>query len=236
MQPQGTPDNGYLWQRVNSQLSSPSQPYSLREALAQAQSSRIGASAQALRESLHPILRQKLVSPMKFISLFIYYNSPYLLAKCFLVVFNIWSIILSNWLLSHLLQELWEENLSAAVSLQVLEITEKFSMMAAAHSIATDYGKLDCITAIFMSFFSRNQPLAFWKALFPVFNSVFDLHGATLMARENDRFLKQVAFHLLRLAVFRNESIRKRAVIGLQILVRVCSFAFSGLMLLYSNF
>ena len=61
MQPQGTPENGYLWQRVNSQLSSPSQPYSLREALAQAQSSRIGASAQALRESLHPILRQKLV-------------------------------------------------------------------------------------------------------------------------------------------------------------------------------
>ncbi|KAF7834810.1 guanine nucleotide exchange factor SPIKE 1 isoform X1 [Senna tora] len=176
VRPQGTPDNGYLWQRVNSQLSSPSQPYSLREALAQAQSSRIGASAQALRESLHPILRQKL--------------------------------------------ELWEENLSASVSLQVLEVTEKFSTMAASHGIATDYGKLDCITAIFMSFLSRNQPLAFWKAFFPVFNSMFDLHGATLMARENDRFLKQVTFHLLRLAVFRNENIRKRAVVGLQILVR----------------
>ncbi|KAH9737465.1 Guanine nucleotide exchange factor SPIKE 1 [Citrus sinensis] len=176
VRPQGTPENGYLWQRVNSQLSSPSQPYSLREALAQAQSSRIGASAQALRESLHPMLRQKL--------------------------------------------ELWEENLSAAVSLQVLEITEKFCMMAASHSIATDYGKLDCITAIIMSFFSRNQPVAFWKAFFPVFNRICDLHGATLMARENDRFLKQVAFHLLRLAVFRNVSIRKRAVIGLQILVR----------------
>ncbi|KAG4170829.1 hypothetical protein ERO13_A12G174150v2 [Gossypium hirsutum] len=176
VRPQGTPENGYLWQRVNSQLSSPSQPYSLREALAQAQSSRIGASAQALRESLHPILRQKL--------------------------------------------ELWEENLSAAVSLQVLEISEKFSAMAASHSIATDYGKLDCLSSIIMSFFSRNQPLVFWKAFLPVFNNVFDLHGATLMARENDRFLKQVAFHLLRLAVFRNDNIRKRAVIGLQILVR----------------
>ncbi|XWS23297.1 hypothetical protein CRYUN_Cryun29cG0109600 [Craigia yunnanensis] len=176
VRPQGTPDNGYLWQRVNSQLSSPSQPYSLREALAQAQTSRIGASAQALRESLHPVLRQKL--------------------------------------------ELWEENLSAAVSLQVLEISERFSVMAASHSIATDYGKLDCLSSIIMSFFSRNQPLAFWKAFLPVFNHVFDLHGATLMARENDRFLKQVAFHLLRLAVFRNDNIRKRAVIGLQILVR----------------
>ncbi|KAK8464319.1 hypothetical protein PHAVU_011G177325 [Phaseolus vulgaris] len=28
--PLGTPDNWYLWQRVNSQLNSPSQPYSLR--------------------------------------------------------------------------------------------------------------------------------------------------------------------------------------------------------------
>jgi hypothetical protein len=103
-------------------------------------------------------------------------------------------------------------------------VTEKFSTMAASHSIATDYGKLDCITAVFMSFLSRNQPLSFWKAFFPVFNSVFDLHGATLMARENDRFLKQVTFHLLRLAVFRNDNIRKRAVVGLQILVRVCYY------------
>lgn len=178
----GTPENGYLWNRVNSQLSSPSQPYSLREALAQAQSSRVGASAQALRESLHPILRQKL--------------------------------------------ELWEENLSAAVSLQVLEISDKFSMAAAAHNIATDYGKLDCITTLFMSFFSQNQSLAFWEALLPVFFRVFELHGATLMARENDRFLKQAAFHLLRLAIFRNDNIRKRAVIGLKILVRSSFYHF----------
>ncbi|XP_050278933.1 guanine nucleotide exchange factor SPIKE 1-like [Quercus robur] len=99
-------------------------------------------------------------------------------------------------------------------------------MMAASHSISTDYGKLDCITAILMSFFSRNQPVSFWKALFSVFNNVFDLHGGTLMARENDRFLKQVTFHLLRLAVFRNESVRKRAVIGLQILVKSSFYCF----------
>ncbi|GAB2285061.1 MAP kinase Spk1 [Dionaea muscipula] len=175
-EPQRTPENGNLWQRVNSQLSSPSQPYSLREALAQAQSSRIGTSPLAMRESLHPVLRQKL--------------------------------------------ELWEENLSATVSLQVLEITEVFATSAAAHGIATDYGKLDCITAVFMSFFSRNQSLTFWKALFPVFYNIFSLHGAILMARENDKFLKQIAFHLLRLAVFKNDNIRRRAVIGLQILVR----------------
>lgn len=61
MQPQGAPENGYMWNRVSPQLSSPNQPYSLREALAQAQSSRIGSTARALRESLHPVLRQKLV-------------------------------------------------------------------------------------------------------------------------------------------------------------------------------
>lgn len=59
---QGTSESNYLWNRVSPQLSSPGQPYSLREALAQAQSSKIGGSARALRESLHPILRQKLVS------------------------------------------------------------------------------------------------------------------------------------------------------------------------------
>ena len=110
----------------------------------------------------------------------------------------------------------------AAVSLQVLEVIEKFSTTAASHGIATDYGKLDCITSIFTSFFSRNQPLTFWKALLLVFNNIFSSHGSTLMSRENDRFLKQIAFHLLRLAVYRNENIRRRAVIGLQILVRVC--------------
>ncbi|KAJ4772328.1 Guanine nucleotide exchange factor SPIKE 1 [Rhynchospora pubera] len=178
----GTPENGYLWNRVSPQLSSPNQPYSLREALAQAQSSRIGATTRALRESLHPVLRQKL--------------------------------------------ELWEENLTTSVSLQVLEMTEKFSSAAASRSIATDYAKLDCITSILMGLLSRSQPLAFWKAFLPVFESIFRLHGATLMARENDRFLKQVAFHLLRLAVFRNDSIRKRAVVGLQILIRNSFFNF----------
>ncbi|KAF8370271.1 hypothetical protein HHK36_031691 [Tetracentron sinense] len=83
----------------------------------------------------------------------------------------------------------------------VLEITEKFSIAAASHNIATDYVRLDCITSIFTSLFSRSQPLAFWKALFPALNRVFNLHGATLIARENGRFLKQVAFHLLRLAL-----------------------------------
>lgn len=106
-------------------------------------------------------------------------------------------------------------------------MTEKFSSAAALRSIATDYAKLDCITSILMGLLSRSQPLAFWKAFLPVFESIFRLHGATLMARENDRFLKQVAFHLLRLAVFRNDSIRKRAVVGLQILVRVCPQPFS---------
>ncbi|XP_066393516.1 guanine nucleotide exchange factor SPIKE 1-like isoform X2 [Miscanthus floridulus] len=165
-----------MWNRVSPQLSSPNQPYSLREALAQAQSSRIGSTARALRESLHPVLRQKL--------------------------------------------ELWEENLSTAVSLEVLGITEKFSVAAGTRSITTDYAKLDCVTSILMGLLSRSQPLAFWKAFLPVVYNIFNLHGATLMARENDRFLKQIAFHLLRLAVFRNDSIRKRAVVGLQILVR----------------
>jgi hypothetical protein len=130
------------------------------------------------------------------------------------------------------LQELWEENLSTAVSLEVLGIIDKFSVAAASRSITTDYAKLDCVTSVLMGLLSRSQPLAFWKAFLPVVYNIFNLHGATLMARENDRFLKQIAFHLLRLAVFRNDSIRKRAVVGLQILVRVSCLLHS---ILYSH-
>jgi dedicator of cytokinesis protein 6/7/8 len=191
-----------MWNRVSPQLSSPNQPYSLREALAQAQSSRIGSTARALRESLHPVLRQKLVYSIHIIICGV---------AGYTFLFN----------LKRFLQELWEENLSTAVSLEVLRITEKFSAAAGTRSITTDYAKLDCVTSIVMGLLSRSQPLAFWKAFLPVVYNIFNLHGATLMARENDRFLKQIAFHFLRLAVFRNDSIRKRAVVGLQILVRV---------------
>lgn len=47
-----------------------------------------------------------------------------------------------NILCTCVVQELWEENLSAAVSLQVLEIIEKFSGAVASRAIATDYGKI----------------------------------------------------------------------------------------------
>lgn len=107
--------------------------------------------------------------------------------------------------------------------LQILDVLEKFADAASIQAVATDYMRLDCITCIFLGFLGRSQPLPFWKAFLPVFSNVFSRHGATLMSRENDRFLKQVAFHLLRLGVFRNESIRKRAVVGIQILIRVRS-------------
>ena len=109
--------------------------------------------------------------------------------------------------------------------LQILEVLEKFVDAASVQAVATDYTRLDCITSIFIGFLGRSQPLPFWKAFLPVFSKVFSRHGAILMSRENDRFLKQVAFHLLRLGVFRNESIRNRAVVGLQILIRVRSLS-----------
>lgn len=60
LQPQVTPDSGYIWKKLSPQLNSPGQPYSLREALSQPSSRRI-ASEKAMREGLHPLLRQKLV-------------------------------------------------------------------------------------------------------------------------------------------------------------------------------
>ncbi|XP_024370509.1 guanine nucleotide exchange factor SPIKE 1 [Physcomitrium patens] len=185
--PQASPDASIFWKRVSpisNSSSSPSQPHSLREALAQAQTAGRGAGV-TLKESLHPKLRQKL--------------------------------------------DVWEESLSASVMLQLLEVVEKFMEATTSEVVATDYIRLDCITSIITGFLGRSQPLPFWKAFFPVLNNLFSQHGAVLMSRDNDRFLKQVAFHLLRLGVFRNESIRKRAVVGLQILVRTAFQYFQGL-------
>jgi len=175
--PHATPEGtSSFWRRVSPQFVSPTNGYSMRDTVVQAQAAAAGKSNTPLRTTLHPLLRHKL--------------------------------------------ELWEENLSASVTLQIMEVMEKFLEAVAAGKVMTDYVKLDCITTIFTGFLSRSQPLPFWKAFIPVFSKLFKTHGATLMGRENDRFLKQVVFHLLRLAVFRNDSIRERAVVGLQLLVR----------------
>ena len=102
-------------------------------------------------------------------------------------------------------------------------ISLQFVDAASVQAVATDYTRLDCITSIFIGILGCSQPLPLWKAFLSVFSKVCSRHGAILMSRENETFLKQVAFHLLWLGVFRNEYIRKRAVIGLQILIQVRS-------------
>lgn len=44
------------------------------------------------------------------------------------------------------LQELWEANSTAACSLQVLQILEKFSDHAGEQAVATDYASMSCLT------------------------------------------------------------------------------------------
>ena len=99
----------------------------------------------------------------------------------------------------------------------------QFVDAALVQAVATDYTRFNCITSIFIGFLGRSQPLPLWKAFLSVFSKVCSRNRAILMSRENETFLKQVAFHLLRLGVFQNQSIQKRVVVGLQILIRVRS-------------
>ena len=60
---QATADSGSsFWKRVSPQLSSPTQAYSMRDAMSSSQSQGSGKSSAQLRASLHPMLRHKLVS------------------------------------------------------------------------------------------------------------------------------------------------------------------------------
>lgn len=61
--PQATADSGSsFWKRVSPQLSSPTQAYSMRDAMSSSQSQGSGKSSAQLRASLHQMLRHKLVS------------------------------------------------------------------------------------------------------------------------------------------------------------------------------
>lgn len=76
--PQATADSGSsFWKRVSPQLSSPTQAYSMRDAMSSSQSQGSGKSSAQLRASLHPMLRHKLVSFYLSIFLEHYLKIPY---------------------------------------------------------------------------------------------------------------------------------------------------------------
>lgn len=82
--PQATADSGSsFWKRVSPQLSSPTQAYSMRDAMSSSQSQGSGKSSAQLRASLHPTLRHKLVSFYMSICLEHCLNIPYRIFSSF---------------------------------------------------------------------------------------------------------------------------------------------------------
>eukprot|EP00850_Spirogloea_muscicola_P006481 SM000030S11490 [mRNA] locus=s30:801352:813323:- [translate_table: standard] len=160
------------------QLSSPSSfgpvRAPLRDALTQPQISRKEA-VRALRDSLHPVLKSKLV--------------------------------------------VWEDNMSLAVSLQVVEILRRFSAAVSARQVQTDYDKLECFTAVLTILLSKGQYLTFWKTFLPIFSELLSSQGAVLLSPVNNRFQKDVAFYFVRLLVSKTEFLRKGAIAALYILL-----------------
>ena len=55
------------------------------------------------------------------------------------------------------LQELWESNVTASCSLQVLQILEKFSDKAGEQAVATDYASMSCLTSPLAALLSHPQ-------------------------------------------------------------------------------
>ncbi|GJP50031.1 hypothetical protein CLOM_g9183 [Closterium sp. NIES-68] len=76
---------------------------------------------------------------------------------------------------------LWESSVAAWCSLQVLEILEKFSDMAADGLVATDYACMDCLTGPLSVMLALPQPMSFWEPFVPAFAEMLRLHGKAML-------------------------------------------------------
>ncbi|GJP38566.1 hypothetical protein CLOM_g23007 [Closterium sp. NIES-68] len=116
----------------------------------------------------------------------------------------------------------WEATMSAWVSLQVLEVLEQFSDLAAEGAVVTDYDTMDCLTGPISALLSMPQPVSFWEVFVPAFAEMLRLHGRAMLAssKANDARLKDMFGNLLKRLIVRPEFVRKRALLCLLLLLR----------------
>ncbi|CAI5464241.1 unnamed protein product, partial [Closterium sp. Yama58-4] len=136
----------------------------------------------------------------------------------------------------------WEASVAAWCAVQVLEVVEKFSDMAADGLVATDYQTMDCLTGPLSVMLALPQPMSFWEPFVPAFAEMLRLHGKAMLdgppssatadiadsgaggaaaAKGGDVLLKDLFGSLLRQMAVRPEFIRKRALLCLLLLLRV---------------
>ncbi|CAI5521433.1 unnamed protein product [Closterium sp. Naga37s-1] len=135
----------------------------------------------------------------------------------------------------------WEASVAAWCAVQVLEVVEKFSDMAADGLVATDYQTMDCLTGPLSVMLALPQPMSFWEPFVPAFAEMLRLHGKAMLdgppsaaaadtadsgggggaaAKGGDVLLKGLFGSLLRQMALRPEFIRKRALLCLLLLLR----------------
>ncbi|CAI5983029.1 unnamed protein product [Closterium sp. NIES-64] len=132
----------------------------------------------------------------------------------------------------------WEASVAAWCAVQVLEVVEKFSDMAADGLVATDYQTMDCLTGPLSVMLALPQPMSFWEPLVPAFAEMLRLHGKAMLdgppsaaaadtadsagaaAKGGDVLLKGLFGSLLKQMALRPEFIRKRALLCLLLLLR----------------
>ncbi|CAI5481012.1 unnamed protein product [Closterium sp. Yama58-4] len=117
---------------------------------------------------------------------------------------------------------MWEATMAGWVSLQVLEVLEQFSDLAAEGAVVTDYDTMDCLTGPISALLSMPQPVSFWEVFVPAFAEMLRLHGRAMLAssKANDARLKDMFGNLLKRLIVKPEFVRKRALLCLLLLLR----------------
>ncbi|CAI7849820.1 unnamed protein product [Closterium sp. NIES-53] len=118
---------------------------------------------------------------------------------------------------------MWEATMAGWVSLQVLEVLEQFSDLAAEGAVVTEYDTMDCLTGPISALLSMPQPVSFWEVFVPAFAEMLRLHGRAMLAssKANDARLKDMFGNLLKRLIVKPEFVRKRALLCLLLLLRV---------------
>ncbi|CAI7865455.1 unnamed protein product, partial [Closterium sp. NIES-54] len=117
---------------------------------------------------------------------------------------------------------MWEATMAGWVSLQVLEVLEQFSDLAAEGAVVTEYDTMDCLTGPISALLSMPQPVSFWEVFVPAFAEMLRLHGRAMLAssKANDARLKDMFGNLLKRLIVKPEFVRKRALLCLLLLLR----------------
>ncbi|GAQ82020.1 guanine nucleotide exchange factor [Klebsormidium nitens] len=115
--------------------------------------------------------------------------------------------------------DLWEGNLSARTSREVLRTVRLYSNHCTAERGSPSPPSEALLFPLLNAFLAKPQSVAVWALLAPLLETLLERHGGALLEPANGGCVKELAFHLLRVMTASLRAIRARAAACLLLLL-----------------